>query len=409
MADSARRSFDGQQFRRLPIREQQRSGTSINAFCRKRDMIALKTRAFLLFACLTAAGMADARAGSPLKLHVVETPIRSYRLLSMSMDDKGWIWAGSIHRVIHRYDPRTADVQTIPLPYDCAASSCICAGTKVYVLGQRYPKLIIYDRASDEFREIPYPSSRPDVWYGTEPIAGRHLYLFDRAANGVVKWDVRSDTPTLIKFPYPAPSPSAGHYERRDGAVWCRLWEYPPAGRYQPVGLARLDVVQDRFAGWWQFPGTDDALEPYSDPATTFFVPYTLEGKIIPFDHQARRWCRFLNVPHYGERFAFMGGPVKHGSRYYFTLSTYDGDDVGCDGQPYHFLNAILEFDPRSRRFELLTLDVPGRYYQVAYLLSAAGQLYATGSNIREPDGSLNRGRRGEVVVWQSHAIGRAD
>ena len=36
------------------------------------------------------------------------------------------------------------------------------------------------------------------------------------------------------------------------------------------------------------------------------------------------------------------------------------------------------------------------------YLLSAGDEFYATGSNIREPDGKLNRDRQGEVVFWQT-------
>lgn len=41
-------------------------------------------------------------------------------------------------------------------------------------------------------------------------------------------------------------------------------------------------------------------------------------------------------------------------------------------------------------------------YHQVAYTLSAGGEFFATGTNIREPDGKLNRDRTGEVVFWQT-------
>ncbi len=41
-------------------------------------------------------------------------------------------------------------------------------------------------------------------------------------------------------------------------------------------------------------------------------------------------------------------------------------------------------------------------YYQIAYSLSSRGEFYATGSNIRESDGSLNGARSGEVVFWQT-------
>ena len=41
-------------------------------------------------------------------------------------------------------------------------------------------------------------------------------------------------------------------------------------------------------------------------------------------------------------------------------------------------------------------------YYQVAYMLSAKGEFFATGANIREKDGNLNQARKGEVVFWQT-------
>ena len=102
-----------------------------------------------------------------------------------------------------------------------------------------------------------------------------------------------------------------------------------------------------------------------------------------------------------------MGGPIPHKGRYYFSLSTYNGTDTGCDGKPYHFCNTILEFDPQTKRFVFLALEAKDAYYQVAYMLSAGGDFFATGSNIREADGTLNRDRPGEVVFWQTKKPGR--
>ena len=83
-------------------------------------------------------------------------------------------------------------------------------------------------------------------------------------------------------------------------------------------------------------------------------------------------------------------------------MSTYNGTDLGCDKKPFHFCNSILEFDPRTRRFEILTLKAESAYCQIAYTLSARGEFFATGTNIREPDGRMNRDRAGEVIFWQS-------
>src|SRR5688500_3767168 len=148
----------------------------------------------LLAAVCLRLGTSVTAAGQPaLELPVVPVPIQSSRLLAMTMDEDGFIWAGSIHRALHRYDPRTGAVETIKLPYDAVVCSCICAGDKVYITGQAYPRLMIYDRLRKTFREVEYPSPKPDVWYGTEPLDGRHLFLFDRQSVGVIRWDTRDE------------------------------------------------------------------------------------------------------------------------------------------------------------------------------------------------------------------------
>jgi hypothetical protein len=319
----------------------------------------------------------------------------------MDRDEDGYVWAGSIHHAIHRYDPRTWEVETVPLPAKAAASACICARGKVYVPGQAYPRLIVYDRKAGTFAERPYPSDRPDVWYGTGPAHGRHLYLFDRAGAGVIKWDMAADTVTELPWPYKTPLPPSGGFVPGDGGLWCRVWD-AAGGKYLPVGLARLDAGTDGFTGFYPFPKDGTGLDPFTDPKVTMFLPHTLKGKLVPFDWKGKRWCRWIDVPGYGTRFGFVGGPTAHAGRLYFSLSTYDGTDVGCDGKPYHFLNAVLEFDSQTQKFEFPTREAQGAYHQVAYTLSAGGDFFATGTNIRESDGRLNRDRAGEVVFWQT-------
>lgn len=355
-------------------------------------------RIALVFLFLVGPAYAGERLQAKLDLHVVTTPIKSYRLLSMSMDDDGFIWAGAIHKIVHRYDPRTGKVDNVAMPYQATANSCICAGKKVYILGQTYPKLIIYDRIDKKFSEVAYPSAKPDVWYGAEAIDSRHIFLFDRGGAGVIKWDTQTDSGTVMPWPYKLPFPSSGRYQPADKAMWCNVWETG----YRPLGIARLDMDKNEFTGFHEFPKDDEGLKPYTDPASTLFLPYTLKGQIVPFDFKEKRWCKFLDVPQYGKLFGFMGGPVPHRGRYYFSLSTYNGTDLGCDGKPYHFCNAVLEFDPQTRHFEFPTLEVKDAYRQVAYMLSAGGEFFATGSNIREQDGKLNQARAGEVVFWQT-------
>src|SRR4051794_38959143 len=220
-----------------------------------------------LVAVVTAAlALAADPAAPALQLHVVPVPLKSYRLLAMTMDDDGFIWTGSIHRAVHRYDPRTGAVETIKLPYDSSAASCLCAGSKVYVLGQGYPRLIIYDRATKQFREAAYPSAKPDVWYGAAAGDPHVLYLFDRGTVGVIRWDTRTDTGRVIPWPYPTLVPSGGRFEPRDGGLWCYAWDFA-GGQYKPVGIARLDPKADKFDGFFPFPVEGGAdLPDYADP-----------------------------------------------------------------------------------------------------------------------------------------------
>lgn len=366
----------------------------MTAFFRPRAFVLSLWAAFLVF------GSTRADEPAPLRFHTVPLGVKSYRLLAMSMDQDGYIWAGSIHHVVHRYDPRTGNVENLEVPYKATISSCLCLGNKVYMLGQNYPRLIIYDRSAKKFSEVPYPSAKPNYWYGTDPEDGRHLFLFDRGGAGVIKWDTQTDTSKAFPWTYQAPFPASGRFEAKDNVLWCPSWE--PGGQYKPSGLGRLDLTKGEFTGWFPFPTDDTGLKPYISPATTMFLPYTLKGKMVPFDFKENRWCRFLDVPQFGKLFGYIGGPTRHKDRYYYSLSTYNGTKLGVDGKPYHFCNAFLEFDPHTGRFEFPTLQAKDAYYQIAYMLSARGEFFVTGTNIREADGNLNGDRAGEVVFWQT-------
>lgn len=371
--------------------------------------IKLPTRAIVLIALLS---LTEAALGGdgPLKMYVVQLPINSYRLLAMEMDEGRDIWFGSIHHVIHRYIPTTGAVETIQLPqttagYPLWASQCLPASGKVYILGQAYPKLIIYDPRTKKFNETNYPSSKSDVWYGVKHPDGRHLYFFDRGGVGLIKWDSQTDTGKSIPYPYRASLPSFGRYEARDKAIWCGIWDYT-GGQYQPIAIARFNVQSDSFTGLYPFPKNDGDLKPYSNPDTTIFYAWTLKGKIVPFDFKTKRWCKFMDVPEFDKRYGFIGISTLHKGKFYFSLSTYNGgDNLGIDGNQYHFANSILVLDPKTKHFDFLTLNVPGKYYQIAYTLSANGEFYATGSNVLTPEGTIVRENKGDIIVWQTQPL----
>src|SRR5687768_4725929 len=292
-------------------------------------------RRVVLGLALALTGVANGSA-SAITLHSVPVALKSYRLLAMSMDDEGYIWCGSIHRAVHRYDPRTGTIETIALPYDANVSACICVGRKVYMLGQNYPHLMIYDRASKSFAKADYPSSKADVWYGTESVDGRYLYLFDRGSSGVIRWDTQTESGSAIPYPYQGPLPGTGRYVAADGALWCSVHDFS-AGQYVSLGIARLDLASQQFTGYHPFPKDDAAAATYTDPERTLFFPDTLKGKLIPFDWRTKQWCQALPVPDFRKLFAFIGLGTIHRDRWYFSLSTYNGTELGCDGAPYHF------------------------------------------------------------------------
>ena len=58
-----------------------------------------------------------------LQLHPVPVQVNANRLLGMSMDEDGVIWAGSFDKAVHRYDPRTGKVESIPRPSQNTSSA----------------------------------------------------------------------------------------------------------------------------------------------------------------------------------------------------------------------------------------------------------------------------------------------
>jgi len=70
-----------------------------------------------------------------------------------------------------------------------------------------------------------------------------------------------------------------------------------------------------------------------------------------------------------------------------------------------HAAYLMIEFDPATQRFAFPTLDgeeAAGKYYQISYTMATADGFFATGANIRQPDGTLQQAIPGECVFWQT-------
>jgi hypothetical protein len=350
-------------------------------------------------------GAAAPAGASNVQLFPVQIPQSGERLTYPSRDESGFIWAANTS-ALTRYDPSTGQMDApIPHPFNTSIGHSVALSQKVYLLGLGYPNLIIYHRATGTFSQLPYPVANADVWYAAEEfhgqIDGRHMFMFNRSSPAVIKWDTLTDTGMVIPYPYNTPSPYIGRFIPADGAIWCNVWDFSGV-LYAPLGIARLNLATDQFDGFFPFPTDDAALAPYNNPAGTLFYQWTFEGKLIPFDVANRRFCRFIDVPGYKQSFRWIGMSSVHAGRWYFVASNLGVSGTGFDCRPPHFLNSLLEFDPATGQFAVATLEIPGAYYQVTYILSAGGEFFATCNNILESDGSLNIGRVGEFLYWQS-------
>lgn len=344
---------------------------------------------------------------SGISLNPVPTSVSLSRPTYMSRDEAGFIWATSPDRVLTRFDPSLGQITAIPHPFNAVVGHSVALSQKVYMLGLGYPNLMIYHRASGTFSEVPYPVANADVWYAAEeihgPIDGRHMYLFNRSSPAVIKWDTLTDTGTVIPYPYNSPAPYVGRYIPTDGAIWCNSWDFS-GGQYRPVGIARLNLATDQFDEFHLFPSDGTSLAPYidPDPTLTLFYQRSFDGKLMPFDVPNRRFCRYIDTLGYKQLYSWIGMSSVHDGRWYFVLATLNVQGTGFDCKPYHFLNALLEFDPATGQFAVATLQMPNAYYQTSYILSVDNELYCMCNDILENDGSLNVGRIGQVLYWQS-------
>ena len=234
-----------------------------------------------------------------IELHVVPIPVKSPRLLGMSMDDDGFIWLGSTHRArlplrpAHRRDRRRSSCRTTRPPARPSAS-----GDKVYLLGQSYPKLIIYDRAAKKFTRSRLPVGRSRTC-GT----GRR-----RSTGGTSTCSTAAAPASSSGTRRPTPGRSSRGRTRRSLPSGGRYVAARRRGLVLRVGLHRRAVQADRHRP----PRPEDATRsPASSlprrtttgrsrsptPRPTLFYPHTLKGRLVPFDFKRRRWCKPIDVP----------------------------------------------------------------------------------------------------------------
>jgi hypothetical protein len=259
------------------------------------------------------------------------------------------------------------------------------------------------------FAPLPVPPAQASmsIWLGLAPSTGPYVYLFPEKPPAIIRWDTRSDTGTLIAYPFPGPEPAFGMLSADETTAWCPIWNGNT--------LARFDLGQARWTGSWRTPVAGGQPTYAGMHGRLAFLPELHTSRLLIFDTAAERWVESLPVPGHGRDYGTLGaGLVYRGMMYcaMTTLKSYipDGGPLGIDGRPHHFVDRNLCYDSRTRRFGHLVLPGSAREYWLTYYSEVAGQhLYLTAFNARQSDGRILQEGQGDAVIFQTHPPGQPD
>jgi len=373
----------------------------------KRGANSMKTRLWLMSFFLLSPSAIGAALLLPRIYRVdlkLDAPVIQ-RFLAMSMDDDGYIWIGNSTKTLFRYDPRKGAIKIIPMPISIPVgqfiASALAMNGKVYLLLEKSPVLAVYHPQSGEFTTLKLPSHKANTWYGTTAGHSPYLYLFDRDVSGLIKWDTRNDTYSIIPYPYQGPLPWAGTYVKGENALYCAIWNGNK--------IVRLNLATSRFDGEYPTPWKDAQPTGVVPLRDKLYVSDRLNGRLLVFNLTLHSWAQAIRIPDYGKVFGFVGAGIEYRDIAYFSLSTYKneaGDSI--DGKPYHFLDRFLAYDPRTGGFGYLQLPhQPDEYPQTAYLLAGSdGHLYFFGQDIYDPkSGVLEREYHGKATAYQTRPV----
>jgi WD40 repeat protein len=336
-------------------------------------------------------------------------------ILVMDSDSDGDIWCGTSKGRFLRFNPRTRRHQLIECPGEGAINACLCARGKVYLLGRDYPKLRVYDRRTRTWREYTYPTEKANFWYGATISKGRYLILPNYSGETVL-WDTQREEGQLIPYPFKGPTPGIVYVAEGERAAYSLIFEYfgDAAEKYKVLKWVRLDLIRREWSDEWPVPHSKQEIKPQQPTETAgeiIWHPHLKNGKMLGFDTKLRRFTAMLDIPGHGSEFFFAGsgnGRGDCGSEYrgirYYSMSTYDGDDIGIDGKTPHYVNGLLAFDPATKQFDILRLQTEAAYHQTGFTLATKEALFFHSTNIRRPDGSFGKGLNdasGQVMLWQ--------
>ena len=133
----------------------------------------------------------------------------------MDRDDDGWIWAGTKKGQLLRYDPQARRHTLIDYSGEGAIQACLCADSKVYVLGGPYPKLRVYDRRMQQWQQHDYPVRNGNFWYRAVLNDGQTL-LLPNYAGETIFWDTTTERGETVPYPFEGPSPGIVYLAEND-------------------------------------------------------------------------------------------------------------------------------------------------------------------------------------------------
>lgn len=335
------------------------------------------------------------------------------RPFDFCFDADGRLWE-SYGTSLIRYDPRAAEaIQRITPGLE---------GRRGNALARLGESLLFFHYAADDFTVLdphtgvaerrPLPpktdGTTHDIWFCLET-AGKVL-AFDRGQNGAVLVFDRTDAPPRrVACPL-------GDLELIDGQPLPdgRVL-MPTAGQvavllFDPVKEAFTDTISSEYQVSFAWGAMyHDGLALIAD---------TSGGRFLVCDTRAKRWREPIPTPDYGRVYGYIGQGFQIGSRGYFNLNTWQGNEAidrkthqlhtppgyktqTVDGKRMHFLDRFLVFDAATQRFDyLISPPQADGVAEMCYSKYQDGQVFITGHIIPVKPGEPWEYKAGDYCVW---------
>lgn len=189
-------------------------------------------------------------------------------------DGAAWI-TDSGQNAIVRYDPKSRDVRSWPLPGDAAGANLntltFDRQGRVWFTGQSgyYGRLVV---DSDDLKVWKAPHGRGPYGIATTPDG--HVYYASLAGNHIARIDVKSGQATVIEPPTASQGARRVWSDSR-GNIWVSYWNTGQVGRYDPSNQTWKE---------WRLPGDARAYAVWVDDQDMVWLTEWTSNAIVRFD-----------------------------------------------------------------------------------------------------------------------------